>query len=283
MTTQAPTNDLQQLTRTVAALAEALARSERRHTQMGRALRWGTLALVTLLGGAAALFGGRFGVAYAQQTGAFPEAASAVEALNNINRNLAIFGMLGETVGEGLTEAMLSNPGLQQQVAGYLKAHGLAVTEENMRSHAAHAAMVGSAKGMAQLAAQIIPAVNQAIQDNPDVQSQVRGYLQTRNIPITEENMMTYAGPAVMEAAVKAVVGTVVVIDHITEDSQNWHDYIKNPTPVLEGLQRELQAMNLALASVPAMVVQMDFMNRNMASMTHSMGTSMGRMGSWLP
>ncbi len=32
-----------------------------------------------------------------------------------------------------------------------------------------------------------------------------------------------------------------------------------------------------------ALFGQMDFMNRNMASMTHSMGSTMGRMGNWLP
>lgn len=31
------------------------------------------------------------------------------------------------------------------------------------------------------------------------------------------------------------------------------------------------------------MAVQMDFMNRNMPSMTHGIGASMGHMGSWMP
>jgi hypothetical protein len=49
----------------VAALTEALARSERRHVCMNRTLRWGTLVLVTLISGVAALTVGHQGTAYA--------------------------------------------------------------------------------------------------------------------------------------------------------------------------------------------------------------------------
>jgi hypothetical protein len=48
-------------------------------------------------------------------------------------------------------------------------------------------------------------------------------------------------------------------------------------------LERELHLMNAAPASVPAMAVQMDLMNRNMATMSYSIGSTMGRMGSWIP
>jgi hypothetical protein len=37
------------------------------------------------------------------------------------------------------------------------------------------------------------------------------------------------------------------------------------------------------MASVPAMAAQMDLMNRNMATMSYSMGSTMGRMGKWMP
>ncbi len=220
--------DLQQLAQTVAALAEALARSERRHAHLARTLRWGTLALVTLVGGAAAFLTNPSGLAFAQQA-AFPQAANAVEALNNINRNLAVFGIWGEAMG------------------------------------------------------QVLPAVEQTMQNNPDVQAQVQDYLKAHQINPTRENMMAYAGPAVIESAVTTLVDTVVLMQRIREDSNGLRGLLASPTPVLEGLQQELKLMNGALSAVPAMAIQMDFMNRNMASMTHSMGSTMGRMGSWLP
>jgi hypothetical protein len=41
--------------------------------------------------------------------------------------------------------------------------------------------------------------------------------------------------------------------------------------------------INTALTAVPVMATQMDLINRNMSSMTYSMGSTMGRMGSWMP
>jgi hypothetical protein len=56
-----------------------------------------------------------------------------------------------------------------------------------------------------------------------------------------------------------------------------------DPTIALRAIKQELELMNRALSSVPVMAGQMDVMNRNMASMSHSMGSTMGRMGSWAP
>jgi len=72
-------------------------------------------------------------------------------------------------------------------------------------------------------------------------------------------------------------------MQRIRDDSNAFRELIGGPVPTLRGLEHELKLMNAALTSVPAMAIQMDFMNRNMASMTHSIGTSMGRMGSWMP
>jgi hypothetical protein len=228
MTTQAPGSDLQQLTQTVAVLAEALARSERRHAHLARTLRWGALTLITLFVGAGALLADRFGAAYAQP-GGIPQATDAVEALNRINDNLALFGMMGQTLKTA------------------------------------------------------IPAIEKAMMESPDVRKSVEIYLKAQGIDPTPENMMANAGSAIAHSAVTTVVDTVVLMQRIRDDSNEFRDLIGGPGPALRGLERELQLMNLALASVPAMAAQMDFMNRHMASMTHSIGTSMGRMGSWLP
>jgi hypothetical protein len=225
MTTQ--TTELQQLTATVTALAAALAHSERRHAHLARSLRWGGLILVSLAVGATALLADRFG-AYAQQA-ALPNAADAVQALNNINHSLAFFGMLGDTL------------------------------------------------------VQAVPTIQKAMMENPDVQKDVQRYLKAQGIPVTQENLMAYAGPAVVQSAVTTMVDTVVLMQRIRDDSNGFRDLVGGPVPVLRGVEHELKLMNMALASVPAMAMQMDFMNRNIASMTNSMGSTMGRMGSWMP
>lgn len=127
------------------------------------------------------------------------------------------------------------------------------------------------------------PAIEQAMMGNPDVQKYVHAYLEGKGIEPTQQNMMAYSTKAVVESGVATIVDLVVLMQRIRQDSNVFRDFVQGPTPVLEGVQRELHLMNGALASVPAMVVQMDLMNRNMASMSHSMGSTMGRMGSWMP
>ena len=93
---------------------------------------------------------------------------------------------------------------------------------------------------------------------------------------------MAYVFPVALHAS-PAIQNGAKLIARLGEDSDAWHNFIVDPSPALTGIQRELGIMNGALHSVPAMVVQMDFMNRNMASMSHSMGSTMGRIGSWMP
>jgi hypothetical protein len=220
--------ELEQLTKTVSDLATALAHSERRHAHLARSLRWGALILVTLLVGGTALLVDRFGAVYAQQ-GAIPEASDAVSALNRINQNLALFGMMGETLQSA------------------------------------------------------VPAIEKAMMENPDVQKSVQIYLQAQGIEPTQDNMMAYAAPAITHSAVTTMVDAIVLMQRIRDDSNKFRDLIGGPGPALRGLERELHLMNVALASVPAMTAQMDLMNRNMATMSYSIGSTMGRMGSWIP
>lgn len=225
----APQNpELQQLTKTVAALTEALARSERRHAHIARSLRWGGLILVTLMAGVGALVAERTGIAVAQ-TGGIPEATTVVEALNRIDQKLALFGMMGETMQ------------------------------------------------------QLTPAITSAMGGNPEVREAVDDYLRAQKLPLTDDNRRAYTAPVIVNSAVTTMVDMVVLMQRIREDSNAFRDFVGGPIPALRGLEHELHLMNGALASVPAMAVQMDFMNRNMASMTNSIGSTMGRMGTWLP
>jgi hypothetical protein len=72
-------------------------------------------------------------------------------------------------------------------------------------------------------------------------------------------------------------------MQRIRQDSNAFRNVVGGPGLALGAIQHELELMNRALTSVPVMAAQMDVMNRNMASMSHSMGSTMGRMGSWVP
>jgi hypothetical protein len=225
--------DLDELTRAVAGLTEALALSERRHARMVRTARWGALVVLGLL-----LFGGflvanrigiGIGVAHAQNPGDFPQAATAVEALNNINANLMVMGEMGKA--------------LQQ----------------------------------------FSPAIKQAVMANPDVRKHVQEYFEEHNLSPSPEEQEAYAMQAVTQSVVETFVDTVVLMQRIRQDSNAFRDYVTGPEDVLRGVEQQLQVMNGAMASIPPMAAQMDLMNRNMASMTYSMGSTMGRMGKWMP
>jgi len=221
--------ELQQLSRTVASLAEALARSERRHAHLARAMRWSALAVVAL-----ALFGGvlvadRIGIAHAQNTEGFPQAATAVEALNNINANLMVMGELGKTLR------------------------------------------------------QFSPAIKDAVMGNADVRKHVQQYFKEHNLNPSPEEQEAFAMQAVTQSVVETFVDTVVLMQRIRQDSNAFRDYVTGPEDALRGVKQQLEVMNLAMASIPNMAAQMDLMNRNMASMSYSMGSTMGRMGKWMP
>ncbi len=225
MSQPASNPDLAQLTQSVAVLAEALARSERRYAQLARVLRWGTLALVTVVSAVGFTAAGRFAPAYAQGAAA-PEAAQALERIAD---NLVPIGMLGQALN------------------------------------------------------QASPVIQQALMNNPDVQAQVRDYLKAKGLPDTPENMMANATPAVIEAGLTTLANTVVLMHRIRGDSNAFRDLIGDPAAAIGGVAQELKVMNAALVAVPAMAMQMDLMNRNISAMTYSMGSTMGRMGSWMP
>lgn len=230
MTTQ-PTSatEIQQLTQAVAGLTEALARSERRYIRLGRLVRWGAVATVSL-----ATFGGfllvdRVGTAHAQNQSGVPQATSAVEALNNINANLMVLGEMGKTLQD------------------------------------------------------FKPAVKQAIMSNPDVQKRVKQYFEENDLNPSPEQQEAYAMQAIVGGVVGTFVDAFVLMQRIRQDSNAFRDFITGPEDVLRGVERQLEVMNVAMASIPAMAAQMDLMNRNMASMSYSMGSTMGRMGKWVP
>ena len=221
--------DLQALTETVRQLQEALQRKERNYEQLAKAIRWGVLGFVVAVVMTGFIISDRIGTAYAQSDAGLGQAQSVVQALNNINQNLAVFGMLGQSLK------------------------------------------------------QAIPAFENAMMKNSDVQKHVQTYLKDQGVDLTENNMRKYATAAIVESAVTTAVHTVVLMQRIREDSNSFHEVVDGSSLALGAIQHELEVMNHALLSVPVMAAQMDMMNRNMASMSHSMGTTMGRVGSWVP
>lgn len=117
MNAQQPTESAEHLKDTVGRLLQALEKSERRHASLERSLRWGVLGFVVLL---VTVFSAGFnllGPAYAQQGPA--DGDNVVQALNNINRNLQIFGMM-----QGMMQGVMQSPDVQNsaQLQQYVKA-----------------------------------------------------------------------------------------------------------------------------------------------------------------
>jgi hypothetical protein len=133
----------------------------------------------------------------------------------------------------------------------------------------------------------LVPAVEQAMMGNEDVQAYVAGYVQDRieetGVEPTPEQQQRFAVQAIVSSVVGTTVDAVVLMNRLREDSDAFRAYVEGPEKVLRDLHKDLVTMNIALASIPAMAAQMDLMNRNMATMSYSMGSTMGRMGKWMP
>ncbi|AGA89220.1 hypothetical protein Thimo_0351 [Thioflavicoccus mobilis 8321] len=225
----ASTSDLQQLNQTVASLAEALARSERRHAHLARTMRWGALGLFSLLILAGFMIADRAGLAFAQSPGGSPQATTTVEALNNIDANLMVLGAMGQAMQ--------------------------AVT----------------------------PAIQQAVDNNPDVQAYMQRYFKEHGLNPAPEQQAAYAQQALMESLVGTVIDSIVLVQRIRQDSNAFRELVTGPDDVLRDIEGQLDTMNRAMLSIPIMAAQMDAMNRNMAAMSYSMGSTMGRVGNWMP
>jgi hypothetical protein len=230
MSGEIQSSDLQALNETIRQLQETMQQKESNYEQLANAVRWGVLGFVAAIIMTGFVINDRISTAYAQTSEGLGQAQDVVDALNDINANLAIFGMVGQTLN------------------------------------------------------QASPVIKDAMQNNKDIQDQTKQYLEHRGIPVNEENMGKYAPAAVVDNVVTTVVDVGILMQRVRQDSNQFRDLIENdPAVALSGIQQELEVLNRALSSVPVMAAQMDVMNRNMASMTHSMGSTMGRMGSWAP
>ena len=93
-----------------------------------------------------------------------------------------------------------------------------------------------------------------------------------------------------MNVAGQVLVDGAVVMKRVREDSDAVHEKLQQwggPSValhrVLKGINEDLVRLNVALAAVPAMATEMNVMNRQMSVMSHSVGSTMARMGSIMP
>jgi hypothetical protein len=240
----------------VSGLAEALAASERRTDRLESTLRWGALAILGAVALTFIVLLKPLGTAVAQQATA--PSGSVEEALDRINASLtgptSTLGMMGQMMYAGINAAI--------REAETALADG---TTTSPLYNLAHNVLYDHLKS----------------QGVPDEEITLK---RINDIP-SQEKAQVLQG-AIMTATGSVLVDAGVLMHRVREDSNLFRSVVEGmggPNELLQGIKNELNAMNLALTSVPVMAVQMDVMNRNMSVMSHGVGSTMGRMGNWMP
>ncbi|CAK0763784.1 conserved hypothetical protein [Gammaproteobacteria bacterium] len=98
--------------------------------------------------------------------------------------------------------------------------------------------------------------------------------------------MKDYAMSDIVGSMVNVTANMMVLIGRIRWNSDKVREFLSAASDgpsFLDAIGKELHLMNTALASVPIMAIQMDAMNRQMSVMSYSVGSTMGRMGNWMP
>jgi len=221
-----------------------LAASEQRTQRLEHTLRWALLGTLVAMALAAGVAIRPFGNAVAQ--GVMPPSKSVEEALDRINQNLMPLGMMGQMMQAGIMAAVREA---------------------------------------------------QAAQKDPTIQSPLghythryaTEYLKTNHIAsdqATPQLMEQVYQQAIMEATGGILVDAGVLLARLRQDSDYFRrflDRVGGPNEILSGIQGELHHLNLALASVPSMAANMSAMTQQMGVMSYSVGSTMGKAGSWMP
>ena len=85
------------------------------------------------------------------------------------------------------------------------------------------------------------------------------------------EQMMQQLGPTIQDVT--------ILISRIKADS----DWLRQSGEKHLDIANELHNVSLALQAVPVMATEMQRMSASIQSMTYSVGSTMGRAGSWMP
>ncbi len=261
MTSTTQSNDLERLSTTILEMSEALKASERRYARIAGIVRWGALGLVSIVALAAVFLSDVIGTARAQGEKVTQDTKAVVEALNTLNSNLAVFGMLSKTLQD---ESMQGVLGQFPAAIAHGIARGLEGRLDEPKTFTKETWMQYYAKFMQDL----------------HLGEECGALPEEKRQECAQQYMPLYlAGNAAA-----TLVDAAVLVQRLRQDSDQLRE------TGLKGVTKQLSLINGALSSVPPMAAnmeimnrQIDLMNRNMASMTHSMGSSMGRMGNWMP
>ncbi len=116
-------NDLQKLTEAVSTLNQALVASNKRTALLERIVRWGAVGLVAVATIAGLVVNDAIDTAYATEVQSVQQNAnSVIEALEDINQNLAVFGQMGQMMNTGFQEAP-QNPKIRAAIEQYINEH----------------------------------------------------------------------------------------------------------------------------------------------------------------
>jgi hypothetical protein len=312
-------NDLQQLNETVAQLAAAVSASERRYVALARVARWGVLGLVVFVSGVLYLASDWIADAYASRVqdrlmGAKGTTAQMPPDLDNLMMQLG----KSEAVA-GTMVKMLQYAG---NVAT-LESSQRVCSEGPIMDATGKKALRDPRTGEAQKVCLATAAVNDLSEyfldlpmpptgpDGKPLQPPVKPNPQDptywqggqfdkakyeQDLARYEKELQGYMMQmqpylkAVMESSLmaggQAIVDMAVLIHRLRRDSDWLREKILDSgsvSAVVAGIASELDELNLAMRSVPFMAAEMNLMNRNMAAMSYSMGSTMGRMGNIMP
>ncbi len=242
----------------------------RRFAHLATLARWGALAVL-----AGAVLSDLLGTARAQGREVSLQADTVVEALNTMNHNLAVFGMFGEVLQDPDTREDLS-----QIKTAFQSRIGMTLQRDPAVQMDFLSFLVETGK----------VSVDNSAQPPREWATRLSG-------SDRQQLFQTHATPEVVQEYVVnrttgTLVDTVVLMTRIRQDSDQFRQWLEGEglKPVLQAIESELSILNQAMVSVPAMAAQMDVMNRQMdvmnrqmVGMNYSVGSTMGRVGSWLP
>ena len=203
------------------------------------------------------------------------QADTVVQALNTLNQNLAVFGMAGE---------MLRDPQTREGIRQMKMAFQSTIFMTLQRDPSVQADFLS-----------FLAETGKVSMDDP----QGSPWEWAKGLPAQQREQLfkAHAKPEVVqEYMINRTTGTlvdaVVLMTRIRQDSDQFRQWLEGEglKPALEAIESELTVLNRAMLSVPAMAAQMDVMNRQidvmnrqMVGMNYSVGSTMGRMGSWMP
>lgn len=242
-------NDNQQLSDTVAKLKVALERSEQRLARFERIFRWGALVFVLCLSVILSLGNSNINNAFAQRPtsdqAGIPDDENIVAALNKINNSMEGMRMM----------ASMMNMGIQSALAEAMTAPSGDEKCAKDVSKLKHELYCYTYKHTERKAQEMGKDVNQ----------------------LSDEQKKQFAEQAVMTAAGSVLVDFGILAHRIKQDS----DMLRSGG--LKGIKTELSKLNNMVTAIPIMANEMGVMNRQMSVMSHGVGSTMGRMGSWMP